>query len=566
MNAPRRVSAPRFGFTLAIASFAALVGVVAALATTAYPLKKSANGRYLVDQNNAPFLLVGDSPHSLVVNLSEAAADSFLADRSSHGFNTVWIELLCTTYTGGRANSSLLDGTLPFTGTVPVTTSYDLTAPNEAYFAHVDRVLTLAAQHGLQVLLDPIETGGFLTTLLDNGTTRCRTYGQYLGNRYRAFDNIVWMSGNDFQSWRTAANDAVVRQVALGILDNDTRHLQTVELDYVDSSSLDDTSWTSIIGLNATYTYYPTYARVRADYARAGFLPNFMVEANYEFEALEGPVTTAPILRKQEYWTMTSGAAGQMYGNHYTWPFLAGWQAHLDTPGAIQMNIMRAFFAPRAWYTLVPDTAHAVVTAGFGTYSSTGYVASNDFLTAARTTDGTLVVVYTPILRTFTVDLSRLSAPAAARWFDPSTGAYTAIAGSPFANSGARDFTPPGVNGDGDGGWVLVLETSPAGTTVGPAAGATPPLVTLFAGAPNPFRVSTRIGFELPVAAEVDLGVFDASGRRVRTLARSIRPAGRHDIDWNGTDASGRAARPGRYFVRLRVGDTVKSVAVVRLR
>src|SRR5580765_3188924 len=31
-------------------------------AAPAYPLKKSANGRYLVDQNGAPFLLAGESP------------------------------------------------------------------------------------------------------------------------------------------------------------------------------------------------------------------------------------------------------------------------------------------------------------------------------------------------------------------------------------------------------------------------------------------------------------------------------------------------------------------------
>src|SRR6266478_5413482 len=40
-----------------------------------YPLKRSANGRYLVDQTNAPVLLMGDSPQALMVNLSEEEAD-----------------------------------------------------------------------------------------------------------------------------------------------------------------------------------------------------------------------------------------------------------------------------------------------------------------------------------------------------------------------------------------------------------------------------------------------------------------------------------------------------------
>src|SRR5690242_2534821 len=32
----------------------------------AYPLRTSANNRYLVDQNNVPFMIVGDSPQSLI--------------------------------------------------------------------------------------------------------------------------------------------------------------------------------------------------------------------------------------------------------------------------------------------------------------------------------------------------------------------------------------------------------------------------------------------------------------------------------------------------------------------
>jgi hypothetical protein len=101
-----------------------------------------------------------------------------------------------------------------------------------------------------------------------------------------------------------------------------------------------------------------------------------------------------------------------------------------------------------------------VVTAGYGTYSDFGFVASNDYLTAARTADGSLVVVYTPILRQFTVDMSKLSGPAITRWYDPSTGTYVHLTGSPFTNSGTLNFTPPGNNNDGDGGWVLVLETN----------------------------------------------------------------------------------------------------------
>jgi hypothetical protein len=40
-----------------------------------YPLRKSANGRYLVDQKGVPFLIAGDSPQALMVNFSEAEAE-----------------------------------------------------------------------------------------------------------------------------------------------------------------------------------------------------------------------------------------------------------------------------------------------------------------------------------------------------------------------------------------------------------------------------------------------------------------------------------------------------------
>src|SRR5262245_47073285 len=100
-------------------------------AAPAYPLKKSATNRYLVDQNHIPFLMAGDSPQALMVNLTEAEASGFFADRAALGFNTMWINLLCATYTGGRADASTIDNIKPFTANISGTSSYDLTKTNE---------------------------------------------------------------------------------------------------------------------------------------------------------------------------------------------------------------------------------------------------------------------------------------------------------------------------------------------------------------------------------------------------------------------------------------------------
>ena len=45
----------------------------------AYPVKVSANGRYLVDQKNTPFLIVGDTPQGLISRLNEKEIDDFFA-------------------------------------------------------------------------------------------------------------------------------------------------------------------------------------------------------------------------------------------------------------------------------------------------------------------------------------------------------------------------------------------------------------------------------------------------------------------------------------------------------
>jgi hypothetical protein len=454
-----------FAKNLAAPVAAALLFLLAPALASAqvYPVKKSSNGRYLVDQNNVPFLIAGDAPQSLMVNLSTTEADGYFANRQSHGFNAVWINLLCNTYTAGRADSSTYDGIIPFT------TPNDLSTPNESYFARCDQMINLAANHGLVVILDPAETGSFLSVMNSNGTAKCRAYGQYLGNRYKSFNNIIWMSGNDFQSWTNASDDAVVTAVALGIKDNDTRHIHTVELNFNISQSLDDPNWAPIISLNAAYTYSPTYAEVLKGYNMPNFDPVFLVEGVYEFESNAQSHTSTPLtLRRQEYWTNLSGATGQLYGNHYTWTFTSGWQSNLDTPGAIQMAHVKALFEPRAWYALVPDQSHATLTAGYGTFTSSGEVDSSDYAAAGRTPDGLLVMAYMPTLRTFTINMAQLSGAVTARWYDPASGSFTAIAGSPFANSGSRAFTPPGNNSEGSPDWVLVLEAG-AGGPVAPS-------------------------------------------------------------------------------------------------
>jgi len=214
-----------------------------------------------------------------------------------------------------------------------------------------------------------------------------------------------------------------------------------------------------LVSLNAAYTYFPTYAEILNGYNRAPAMPVFLVESCYDFENLgKERMATPATLRREEYWAALSGATGLIYGNHYTWTFAPGWESHLDTPGAAQIANLKSFFGAHAWPQLVPDQAHACLTAGYGTFSGKGTIDANDYATAARTPDGRLAIVYAPTIRPLTIDLTRLSGPVTARWYDPANGAESTVEGSPFPNTGSRSFTPPGKNHDGDGDWLLVLE------------------------------------------------------------------------------------------------------------
>ena len=94
--------------------------------TPAYPLKLSANHRYLLGQNDIPFLIVGDSPQGLMAHLTEEQANHYFANRQSHEFNTLgWIDVLCA----GRdfpdnSDAATVDGIRPFLGYLPGGTDY----------------------------------------------------------------------------------------------------------------------------------------------------------------------------------------------------------------------------------------------------------------------------------------------------------------------------------------------------------------------------------------------------------------------------------------------------------
>jgi len=109
--------------------------------------------------------------------------------------------------------------------------------------------------------------------------------------------------------------------------------------------------------------------------------------------------------------------------------------------------------------------------------------------------------------------------------------------------------------------WTLDLTTLPVGVPVAAAAS-----FALSSPAPNPSRGVVRMALDLPEAGAVDAAVYDLAGRRIASLASGSFAAGRHDLAWDGRDATGRAAAAGVYFARVTSRLGVRSRAIVRAR
>lgn len=83
---------------------------------------------------------------------------------------------------------------------------------------------------------------------------------------------------------------------------------------------------------------------------------------------------------------------------------------------------------------------------------------------------------------------------------------------------------------------------------------------------PNPFNPSTTLRFGMPETASVELTVYDIRGKRIRTLATGERPAGWHDVVWNGRDDSGNPVAAGMYVASLKGKATRQSIKMLVLK
>ena len=78
---------------------------------------------------------------------------------------------------------------------------------------------------------------------------------------------------------------------------------------------------------------------------------------------------------------------------------------------------------------------------------------------------------------------------------------------------------------------------------------------------PNPFNARTTISFAIEKAGDVEVTIYDISGRLVETVAKGYYNAGKYSVSWNADKYSS-----GVYLARLMTDSGVQSIRMVLLK
>jgi hypothetical protein len=450
-----------------------------AFAGDASRLRVTPNRRYLQYDDGRPFLYLGDTAWELFHRLNREEATHYLTNRSEKGFTVIQAVVLAQL--GGLTVPN------PY-GDLPLTDG-DPARPNEAYFQHVDFIVKKAEELGMFVGILPTWGSYWASGRPVFNPANARPYGRFLGQRYRN-RAVVWILGGD----RSVTNEderATIEAMAEGLNEGDGgAHLKTFHPIGPGFSSIElhRAPWLDFNMFQSSHAArdHDNGLYVEHDYALPPAKPTLDGEPRYEgipigfYNRGAGGIERFDDddVRQAAWWSLLAGACGHTYGNNNVWqmfrPGVAGpgdggrrdlfggpgsiiganvpWSEALDHPGAFQMGHVRRLFESLPFTKLVPDQRVIL----------NGPTTGGAKLRAARASDGSFALVYSPRGESFTLDKSIIKAGSGRQqqyWYDPRYG--TSYLLKEQDSWGIQTFTPP-TSGRGSD-WVLLLVDGAAG-------------------------------------------------------------------------------------------------------
>lgn len=422
---------------LAVLVCALLVAQSHGLAAVPGPIKISSTGRSFVDQDNKPFFWLGDTAWPLLVQYSKSQAEAYLQTRSAQGFTVIQ-----SVIAWGQGSGFEKKTPLPNPEGQNVWINNDPATPNDGFFKHVDSLVTFADQRGLVMAIWPA-WGYYVTEAKTINLDNARAYGQWLGKRYAKAPNVIWVIGGD----RVPVGfEEVYRQLALGLREGDQgAHLISYHVCGGRSSShfFHREPWLDFNMIQTWCDWFQIYPMVSSDAMLSPVKPVVLCEGAYENgpEYPTGPITPL-IVRRQAWWTVMAGGS-HSYGQNQMWRMEPGWESTLETPGALQVALMKKILTDLDWWDLVPD--QAILSSGVGSERTLN--------TAMRSVKGDRALVYFSSQCRALINVSRIATKEVkATWINPADGkredAGTYLTGNlngrPFPDNRAEHFATPG--------------------------------------------------------------------------------------------------------------------------
>jgi hypothetical protein len=448
-----------------ISAFAAVICplLLASAASSQERLIVSSNGRHLQRESGKPFFYLGDTAWALFHRLNREEADRYLQDRAKKGFSVIQAVALPELRGLEEPNAY---GHLPLIDKDP-------SKPNEAYFAHVDHVISRANELGMVVGLLPSwgrywrEGDALIFT-----PEKAEAFGLFLGKRYRDRD-LIWVLGGD-SNVRTPKERAIIDALARGLRKGDEgKHLITFHPrgPGLSSVQLRDAKWLDFYMNQSSHAAKNLDTGLYVEHDRALTPRRPVIDGEPRYEGIpvgfynQGHDPRIRFddddARQAAWWALLAGAAGHTYGNNNVWQMWAPgrepaiganrpWWDAIDDPGARQMGYLRRFMEANHFHALEPRQDLILDGSQQGPAK----------IRAARTSDGARIVVYSPRGEPFTLDLGKLTAPMHAQaWYDPRYGATYLFRTE--QSQGIQTFVPPS-SGEGQD-WVLLLQPASSG-------------------------------------------------------------------------------------------------------
>jgi hypothetical protein len=456
---------------------------VASKAQYNFPLKQSDDKRYLVDQNNRPFPILGRAAW-FIISLPDTSMHHFIDNTVAHGHNAIEMSVITHWQMGNHAPFDA-NHNIPFLKTVTGdnwngdliykdfrTESPDLLTPNEAYWKHIDSLFAFCDAKGILVLMFPCYVGyssdkedqGWMKELVANGPAKDSAYGAWFASRYKDQKNILWLLMGDkgkFTEEQAAAEAALIKGLKSVPAQRSTQY--TAESQSGENAA-DNTQFGYAMTMNGSYSWerhVPIPYITRKAYAHKPVMPAFLLEEPYDEEGPDGnnynPNAIQPV-RKFQWWGWLNTIGGYMSGNGYVWQFVDGtWQQHLNTQAALDMMRMNVFIKSISWWQLVPGGLNDMPDLVVNNTADT----TDAFVAADATRDGSLFVAYIPPAHTgdIVVNMKPLKQNLYSYWFDPTSAQYYPVEKILITKDAVCTFHPPHANSQGQNDWVLLLTT-----------------------------------------------------------------------------------------------------------